>query len=113
MYIHFQSYVNCTEYLNDGISRSIISGDIAFRYIEYLKNLKQGGYTSDSDFDINIPGTAGMEEQDDMLSPDKTEQSSSADRPSLITISDINEAMLNVGKKKAASMGYTSGNGRL
>lgn len=51
------------------------SGDIAFRYLEYLKKL---------------PNPCGLS--------------------SKVTVSDINESMLNVGQNRASKLGYTDEN---
>lgn len=53
----------------------LLAGDIAFRFLDYLKNQEN---------------------------PDHV--------PSHVTVCDINEAMLNVGKNRAQKLGYTDEN---
>lgn len=53
----------------------LLAGDIAFRFLDYLKNQEN---------------------------PDNV--------PSHVTVCDINEAMLNVGKNRAQKLGYTDEN---
>lgn len=81
------------------------AGDIAFRFLNYLKNEYQED--SSSSFDIEVPRKVQLEgytaeEEDPSKAADETPRSH-------VTVCDINQAMLEEGKKKADHLGFTSG----
>ncbi|XP_013413944.1 2-methoxy-6-polyprenyl-1,4-benzoquinol methylase, mitochondrial [Lingula anatina] len=77
------------------------TGDIAFRFLEFLNNQGES-FTKDMYPDIEDLASAekSVEESDSM--PEHFLKSS-------VTVCDINQAMLDVGKEKAQNMGFTSG----
>jgi ubiquinone/menaquinone biosynthesis C-methylase UbiE len=69
---------NC--YFSSSYCCCCCKGDIAFRYLHYLKNLNQAAFENKTD------------------------------KTNLVTICDINKNMLEVGKDRAKALGYTNGN---
>ena len=55
-------------------------------------------------FELKIPSAIGMTEKD------TEEEEVTAQHHSHVTVCDINQAMLNVGKKRASEKGLISGN---
>ena len=91
---------------NPELTILIISGDIAFRFLEYVKNSSPSGTETSSRFDIDLPEfpldvaeTPLAEEADD----------GTAHVMSHVTVCDINQAMLDVGKERAKRLGHREG----
>ena len=71
-------------------------GDIAFRYLNYLK----------SEGDNSLTDAAENLEFDERLTP---EGADGEGKTSHVTVCDINQAMLDVGKKKSEQIGFSQG----
>lgn len=67
------------------------TGDIAFRYIKYLNNLSNGSVSGSVDGII-----------------DHTKHNGTASKTSHVTIADINQNMLDVGKQRANQQHFTN-----
>ncbi|XP_041455915.1 2-methoxy-6-polyprenyl-1,4-benzoquinol methylase, mitochondrial-like [Lytechinus variegatus] len=85
------------------------TGDIAFRVIDYMNNLKQ-----DPEFTEEWPEEirwSGLETGEDAIPQDRDEEGAGHTRvpEHHVTVCDINENMLRVGKKKAKQRGIHSG----
>ena len=106
----------------------ILLGDIAFRFLQYIRNQSSFGQGADlgsKDFDIKMPreieaqvymdpaenqsdgsssSSSSSEEEDE-----EGKKESVGDVTSHVTVCDINQAMLDVGKQRADGQGITSG----
>lgn len=102
----------------------LFAGDIAFRCLDYSKSESESEHetSEELDFDIDVPreiqAKVYVDPADRMNSAD--ERADSAEHTSSrqsrkqrlqthVTICDINQAMLDVGKKKALEQGYQEG----
>ena len=92
---------------HQGFKIHFFSGDIAFRYIEYVKNSTK---SQTENFDLNIPRSMGTGDAANFMYEDSDDfADEEPEVETLVTISDINKAMLDVGRKKAENLGYTTG----
>ena len=71
------------------------SGDIAFRFLNYIHNESSEAFELPTGLS---PSLTGLEEEEE-------DDSDNAH----VTVCDINQAMLDVGKKRAENMGLKSG----
>ena len=97
------------------------AGDIAFRFLNYVKSQKQSktATSTDSHFDIEIPKniqtSAYVDPSEETSSSESSESSDDSEllgnrsTSCHVTVCDINQSMLDVGKGRAAAAGITSG----
>ncbi|ELT92682.1 hypothetical protein CAPTEDRAFT_183291 [Capitella teleta] len=78
------------------------TGDIAFRFLNYMN--KEHG-TSSRPLDIEIPSRIQMEGFSEVQSEE--DPTTSPSQNAHVTVFDINQAMLDEGKKKAERLGFT------
>ena len=88
------------------------SGDIAFRFLQYVKNDRTSG--REESYDIDLPlyaegvattqsnGSSSEEEGD-------SGRSNQGEAHTHVTVCDINQAMLDVGKQRAEKLGFHTG----
>jgi hypothetical protein len=97
----------CTWYIYIDVTICLFAGDIAFRFLNYVENAECEDDDDDFDFkhQINLLDPEGVSGNDagDHYGQWKMPKSSS------VTVCDINQAMLDVGKKRAEKLGYTQG----
>ena len=104
------------------------SGDIAFRFLHYINSQAPASQAWDEekdDFNIQIPREVEAqiymdpaESQDDISFSSSSSSDEDDERgrkrreggESHVTVCDINQAMLDVGKQRAEQQGITSGN---
>ncbi|XP_076472826.1 LOW QUALITY PROTEIN: ubiquinone/menaquinone biosynthesis C-methyltransferase UbiE-like [Babylonia areolata] len=101
------------------------TGDIAFRFLQYIESQSTGSQQNVKDFDIPLPREVEAQVYVDPAKSQYDESSSSSSSSSdeeesrgrgkegggqtHVTVLDINQAMLDVGKQRAEKQGLTSG----
>ena len=136
MYLCFPHVLCFLEFFIKKNSVFSLQGDIAFRFLKYLEHAEDEddfglpSVLKEDHFDVNIP--QGLRADDHDLAKNnlkgstvafsaagETSSDSSDDEEELakqaeskeshVTICDINQAMLDVGKRKADELGYRAG----
>jgi len=83
-----------------------LSGDIAFRFLNYVNSLPD--HDSDTEYDISVP--QGIASDISMNSDtEDMEYDSYTPKSSHVTVCDINQSMLEVGKSRALEAGHYTG----
>lgn len=98
------------------------TGDIAFRFLQYAQSTTQSPILNivEENLDIKLPksvelaakGFADESNEESVSSSDEEERATKEEKSrkeTHVTVCDINQAMLDVGKKKAEDNGITSG----
>lgn len=127
----YPCFVDCSKYIYISHLLNLLlasPGDIAFRFLQYIQSqssTSQGANLPSEDFDIHMPREIEAQVYMDPAEsqPDASSSSSSSsdeedeggrkrsvgDATSHVTVCDINQAMLDVGKQRAEEQGVTSG----
>ena len=94
----------------------MISGDIAFRFLKYTQLESSSQQVDDgiSDFDVSIPSDItknmyGLEEEEEAQDIEKEDTPLQKSAQTHVTVCDINQAMLDVGKVRAKKNNIHSG----
>ncbi|KAK6184221.1 hypothetical protein SNE40_006731 [Patella caerulea] len=83
------------------------TGDIAFRFLNYVRNEDSESYNNqDRQSDVETPPELRSISESDEIS--ESGESKTEKAKSFVTICDINQAMLDVGKSKAENLGFSS-----
>jgi hypothetical protein len=98
------------------------AGDIAFRFLKYAEHTPSSQIPNivEENFDLKLPpyieSKVFTEKSHDSAKERSSRQegasSGTGQRETHVTVCDINQAMLDEGKKKAGEMGITSGMAR-
>ncbi|XP_046356316.1 2-methoxy-6-polyprenyl-1,4-benzoquinol methylase, mitochondrial-like [Haliotis rufescens] len=91
------------------------TGDIALRFLRYIQSQRSTEYAARQDFKVQIPREIKANiymdpaDEDSSDSSSSDEETESSQPSSVVTVCDINQAMLDVGKTKLEKLGFTSG----